>query len=106
MANPSLGAFLRHLHGWAASPFLAETADGELLERFVTHHEEAAFAALLHRHGPMVLSVCRRALAREQDREDVFQAVFLLLARKARSIRKRESVGSWLHSVVHRLAVK
>src|SRR5262249_44620108 len=106
MANPSLGAFLRHLHGLVEGPFLAETADGQLLERFVSHHGEAAFAALRHRHGPMVLSVCRRALANEQDREDVFQAAFLLLARKASSIRKRESVGSWLHGVAHRLAVR
>src|SRR5262249_27066414 len=68
--------------------------------------EEAAFAALLRRHGPMVLSVSRRVLRRVEDAEDVFQATFLLLAKKAASIRRRQSVGSWLHGVAHRLAVK
>jgi RNA polymerase sigma factor (sigma-70 family) len=97
---------LRHLTGGAEGMALTECSDGQLLERFVTHREEAAFAGLLRRHGPMVLSVCRRTLANEQDREDVFQATFLLLVRKAGSIRRRESVGSWLHGVAHRLAVR
>jgi len=106
MASSPLGMLLRHLSGWTEGATLDDSSDGQLLERFVTYHEEAAFAGLLRRHGPMVLSVCRRALANEQDREDVFQATFLLLAREAGSIRKRESVGSWLHGVAHRLAVK
>src|SRR5262249_58837083 len=103
MAGSPLGVLLRHLTGGSRGSALAESSDGQLLERFVTYHEEAAFAGLLRRHGPMVLSVCRRALANEQDREDVFQATFLLLARKAGSIRSRDSVGSWLHGVAHRL---
>lgn len=106
MAASSLGILLRQLTGWAGTSTLMETSDAKLLERFVAHHEEAAFAALLRRHGPMVLSVCRRALSNEQDREDVFQATFLLLAGKAGSIRRGESVGSWLHGVAHRLAVQ
>jgi RNA polymerase sigma factor (sigma-70 family) len=74
-------------------------SDRELLEAFSLRGEEAAFAALLRRHGPMVLGVCRRILGHEQDAEDAFQATFLLFARKASSIRKRESVASWLYAV-------
>jgi RNA polymerase sigma factor (sigma-70 family) len=106
MTRSSLGVLLHHLHGGTEGASLADISDGQLLERFRTHKEEAAFAALLRRHGPMVLGVCRRALVREQDCEDVFQATFLLLARKAGSIRKRDSIGSWLHGVAQRLAVQ
>jgi RNA polymerase sigma factor (sigma-70 family) len=88
------------------SKVLANTADSDLLERFVRHHDEAAFITLLGRHGPMVLAVSRRILAHEHDAEDVYQAVFLLLACQARSIRKHASVGSWLHGVARRLAVR
>jgi RNA polymerase sigma factor (sigma-70 family) len=90
----------------AAAEGLADTPDGQLLERFCARQEEAAFAALLRRHGPMVLGVARRVLGQEQDAEDVLQATFLLLARKVGSIRKRESVGSWLYGVAYRLAVE
>ncbi|HZV05357.1 MAG TPA: sigma-70 family RNA polymerase sigma factor, partial [Gemmataceae bacterium] len=106
MASSPLGMMLCHWTAGAEGSALASASDGQLLERFVTHREDAAFAGLLCRHGPMVLNVCRRALANEQDLEDVFQATFLLLARKAGSIRRRESVGSWLHGVAHRLAVQ
>src|SRR5262249_30170089 len=81
-------------------------SDAQLLERFMVRREEAAFAALVRRHGAMVLSVSERVLHHRQDAEDVFQATFLLLARKANAIRKRASVGSWLHGVAHRLALK
>src|SRR5262249_25492247 len=74
-------------------------------ERFLASHEEAAFRALLQRHGAMILRVCRRTLSDEQDVEDVFQATFLVLAREARTIRKQESLASWLHGVAHRLAL-
>jgi RNA polymerase sigma factor (sigma-70 family) len=78
--------------------------DRQLLEKFARQHDEAAFATLLRRHGPLVLGVCRRMLGQEQDVEDVFQATFLVLARKAAAIRKGEAVASWLYSVATRLA--
>src|SRR5262245_62024165 len=80
--------------------------DGELLERFVTAHEESAFAILVQRHGPMVLGVCRRILANSHDAEDAFQATFLVLARKGSSIVPREMVGNWLYGVAYRTATK
>jgi RNA polymerase sigma factor (sigma-70 family) len=82
----------------------ADTADEQLLDQFVSRRDEAAFAALLGRHGAMVLAVCRRVLHDRQEAEDALQATFLLLARKAASIRKRESVGGWLHGVAFHVA--
>jgi RNA polymerase sigma factor (sigma-70 family) len=81
-------------------------ADHQLLERFVVQRDGAAFAALMERHGPMVLAVCQRALNDEQLAEDVLQATFLILARNAAAIRNRQSLGSWLHGVALRLARK
>src|ERR1700681_777846 len=78
--------------------------DGQLLARFVAGQDEAAFAALVRRHGRMVLGVCRRVLRHSQDAEDVFQATFLILARKARSVLNREAIGSWLYRVAFRAA--
>jgi RNA polymerase sigma factor (sigma-70 family) len=96
---------LGHIRKLYAPP-LADAPDGQLLERYVGGRDEAAFAALLRRHGPMVLDVCRRVLRQTQDAEEAFQATFLLLARQAHSIRKRGSVGPWLHGAAFRVALK
>jgi RNA polymerase sigma factor (sigma-70 family) len=81
-------------------------SDGQLLARFIARRDEAAFAALLRRHGPAVFHVCRRTLGDGADAEDAFQATFLLLASKASSIRRRESVGGWLYGAAYRIAAR
>jgi len=78
--------------------------DGEILERFVSQHDEAAFEELLARHGPMVLAVCRQLLRDPHDAEDAFQATFLVLVRRAASIGKPERLAGWLYGVAHRVA--
>jgi len=80
--------------------------DSELVERFAHANDAAAFATLVRRHGSMVLGVCRRILQHEQDAEDVFQAVFLVLSRKAGALHSKEAVGPWLFGVARRLALR
>jgi RNA polymerase sigma-70 factor (ECF subfamily) len=82
-----------------------DITDRQLLERFVAAREEAAFAALVRRHGPRVLAVCRRVLRDEHHAEDVFQATFLVLAQKAAAVRWQESLHPWLQAVAYRLAL-
>jgi RNA polymerase sigma factor (sigma-70 family) len=81
-------------------------SDAQLLARFIDGREDAAFAALVHRHGKMVLGVCRRILGHAQDAEDAFQATFLVLARKAASVVKREALASFLYGVAYRTALE
>src|SRR5258708_25106408 len=80
--------------------------DRELLHRYVARRDKAAFEALLRRHGPMVLGLCRRLLPGEHNAEDAFQTTFLALARGAASVRSGESLGPWLHGVARRVALK
>jgi RNA polymerase sigma factor (sigma-70 family) len=89
-----------------ATAVVDDLPDETLLVRVATRRDEAAFAALVRRYGPIVLGVCRRVVRQEQDAEDAFQATFLVLFRKAGSIRKRQSVGSWLYGVAYRIAQK
>jgi RNA polymerase sigma factor (sigma-70 family) len=104
--STTLGGFLRRLKQSMAAEALGVLSDRELLERVLAAHDETAFQAILCRHGPMVFRVCRRVLHHEQDVEDAFQATFVVLARAARTIRKRGSLASWLHGVAYRAACK
>jgi RNA polymerase sigma-70 factor (ECF subfamily) len=106
MAETQGGVFLRQVRKLVAAQTAGRLSDRQLLEQFLARQDESAFTALVQRHGPAVLSLCRSLLHHLQDAEDVFQATFLVLARKAGSIRKRESLGSWLYGVAHRLACK
>jgi RNA polymerase sigma factor (sigma-70 family) len=102
MPTPSLPRFLAQLKQSMAAETLTDLSDSELLRRFLTTQDAAAFRALLHRHGPMVFRICRRVLGRDQDAEDAFQAVFLVLACQAGKIRKQTSLACWLHGVAYR----
>src|SRR5438309_10707230 len=96
-----LGGTVRHLRRAALLQGGAGLPDGELLEHYVRSRDEAAFEAILRRHGPMVLGVCRRVLRHEADAEDAFQAAFLVLARKAHTVAPAGRVGNWLYGVAH-----
>ncbi len=81
-------------------------SDYELLERFLKHRDDRAFAVLVARHGQLTMSVCRRSLCCEQDAEDAFQATFLVLARKAGTVRKAGSLSAWLYQTAYRISLR
>jgi RNA polymerase sigma factor (sigma-70 family) len=103
MPNTAFVDLLTYINTLSGEP-RCDLTDGQLMERFVSNREETAFALLVQRHGPLVLGVCQRVLGDTHAVEDAFQATFLVLARRAAAIRKRASVGSWLHRVAQRVS--
>ncbi len=105
MASPSdnLICYIRRLAVHASQP---EATDSALLDRFIAHRDERAFAALVERHAALVFQVCWRILEHTQDTQDAFQATFLVLARKAATVRPPEALPAWLHGVARRIALK
>jgi RNA polymerase sigma factor (sigma-70 family) len=106
MGSPRSSAGLRHLQTLFTAGTVGTLSDGELLARYVSRRDEVAFEALVERHGPMVSQVCRSALSDPHDAQDAFQATFLVLARRAASIRERGSVASWLFGVAGRVSAR
>jgi RNA polymerase sigma factor (sigma-70 family) len=106
MTSDQASLLLQHIRRLAGARGAAQPPDAQLLERFAAQRDEAAFTALVRRHGPMVLNVCRSVLRHEQDAEDAFQATFWVLARKAASIRRPEAVAGWLYEVAYHVAVQ
>jgi RNA polymerase sigma factor (sigma-70 family) len=104
MAAGQLEYVLRHLRHLMGRHTVDAQSDGQLLDRFLTQRDEHAFSILLERHGPMVLSVCRRILGDNPDADDWFQATFLVLIRRVREIDRRGSLSSWLYGVAHKIA--
>src|SRR5260370_8413357 len=101
-----MGGVLQRLRRVAVRSEAAGLAECELLDRYLTRRDQAAFEALLQRHGAMVLGVCRRILRNEADAHDAFQATFLVFLRKAGSIVPRALVGNWLYGVAHKTSLK
>jgi RNA polymerase sigma factor (sigma-70 family) len=106
MATVRLSQVVRRLRGVLSAREAAGPTDADLWERYVRGRDEAAFEALVRKHGPMVLGVCRRLLRNEQDTEDAFQATFLVLVRKAASLRSPCALANWLHGVARRTALE
>jgi RNA polymerase sigma factor (sigma-70 family) len=105
-AAARMNRLLQHLRTTLPEPDGGGPIDGQLLDSYIAHRDEASFAALVRRHGPMVWGVCRRLLSVHQDAEDAFQATFLVLVRKATAVVPRSMVGNWLHGVAHHTALK
>src|SRR5690348_1039540 len=105
MATAQMNLFLRRLTRGMVAETLGELTDRQLLERLLAARDQAVFEALVRRHGAMVYRVCWRVLQQAEDTEDAFQATFLLLARKLETVKKRDSLASWLHGVAHRVAL-
>lgn len=106
MPNTRTSKVIQHLRSAVLRRDEAGAADGQLLECFLTQRDDAALAALVRRHGPMVWGVCRRVLQHHHDAEDAFQATFLVLVRRAASVEPREMVANWLYGVAYRTALK
>src|SRR6516162_4822686 len=106
MATSQASEVIRHLRRAVLLRDGAGLTDGQLLEAFISRRDEAALAALVHRHGPMVWGVCRRVLRNYHDAEDAFQATFLVFVRKGASIASRELLANWLYGVAHQTALK
>src|SRR5215472_13647567 len=106
MATSQMSGVIQHLRRTVLLRDGAGLTDGQLLEDYLRRREEAALAALVRRHGPMVWGVCRRVLRNYHDAEDAFQATFLVLVRKAASVVPREMVANWLYGVAHQTALK
>lgn len=105
MAEGQLASILHLIRKLTGAPPACAITDGQLLDKFVAARDEEAFAALLARHGPMVLGLCRRVLRDTHEAEDAFQATFLILARKAAMVRRHQSLASWLCQVAYRVAL-
>jgi hypothetical protein len=108
MAQQASESIARQIESLFDGGSTAGLSDEQLLERFTARRDaagDAAFAALVTRYGPMVLHVCRQLLGDRHDADYAFQAVFLVLARKARSIREPDLLGAWLHCVAIRTAL-
>ncbi|MFL5242264.1 MAG: sigma-70 family RNA polymerase sigma factor [Gemmataceae bacterium] len=103
---PKVGMNSVLIHLFRSLPPPADLNDNHLLERFLANRDEAAFAGLVQRHGRMVMGVCHRILGNVHDSDDVFQAVFFVLARRAKSVVRREALGSWLYMVAYRTALQ
>ena len=106
MATAQMNAVIRQLRRTVFRQDGASKTDGQLLASFIERKEESAFEAILHRHGAMVFGVCRRMIGNHHDAEDAFQATFLVLARRASSVKPRERLANWLHGVALRTAMK
>src|SRR5262249_23453837 len=106
MATAQMATVIRHLRRAVLRQDGAGRTDAQLLASFIDQKDEPAFEALVQRHGPMVFGVCRRVIGNHHDAEDAFQATFLVLARKASSVRPRERLANWLHGVALRTAMK
>src|SRR6266404_5186733 len=106
MSSTDRGMVLQQLDRLFRDGTLAGLGDGQLLERYRTRRDEAAFLALVELHGPMVLGLCRRFLRDPRDIEDAFQATFLVLVRKAPAIHDGGLLSSWLYGVAYRVATR